>query len=69
MLGEQSEAKLTWPLQMDIQESPICNCRGDTHIILFCVIITLHKSWERIPSKPSGEEVTKEMNVLAYSEY
>jgi len=40
MLGEQSEAK---PLQMDIQESPVCNHRGDTYIILCRVIIRLHK--------------------------
>lgn len=43
ILGEQSEAKYTWPLQMGIQESPICNCRRDTYIILLHVIIRLCK--------------------------
>lgn len=43
VLGEQSEAKCMWPLQMDIQESPICNHRGDTYIRFFCVIVRLCK--------------------------
>lgn len=43
MLGEQSEAKHMWPLQMDIQESPICNCRRDTYIILLHFIVRLGK--------------------------
>lgn len=39
MLREQSGAKHIWPLQMDSQESPICNHWGDTYIIWFHVII------------------------------
>lgn len=41
--GEQSEAKHMWPLQMDIQESLICNCRRDTYIILLHFIVRLGK--------------------------
>lgn len=42
-LGEQSQEKHMWPLQMDIRESPICNHMGDTCIILFHLIIRLCK--------------------------